>query len=343
MRGAARVAPVTPEELTREARAGRLRPVYLLVGSDRFQLDTSMRELRAAALAGGLADFNEDSFFAADVGADRVVDAARMVPMMAARRLVLLRGVDRWDGDDERGKKNLEKITAYVERPLDTTCLVLTADKLDGRRKLVTTAKKGGFVVACDPLDDRRLSQWVSRAVAERGAKIPPFVADVLVQLAGPELSAVADAVDRLCLYVGAGGEIGEDALAEVVVKLRETSAFDLVDALGRGDRAKALSVLAEVLTPKEGPRLLGLLAWSVRQSLRFKNALAAGLRPEDAAKAAGVPPFKARDLAAQTRATSAERLESWLVLLAEADLALRGSKLGEGAVFEALLLEMSA
>lgn len=334
---------MTPEELVREAREGRLRPVYLFVGSDRFQLDFAVRELRAAALGGGLADFNEDSFFAADAGAERVLDAARMVPMMAARRFVLLRGLERWDGDDERSKRHFEQLAAYAERPFDTTCLAITAEKADGRRRLVALAKKQGFLVTCDPLDDRRLAAWVARTVAERGAKIAPFVAEVLVQLAGPELSAIADAVDRLCLYVGAGGAIDEDAIAEVVVKLRETSAYDLLGALARRDRARALSLLSEVLDPKEGPRLLGLLAWSVRQHLKFKNAIDAGLRPDDAAKAAGAPPFKARELAAQTKALGVEQLERWLVLLSDADLALKGSKRPPTAVFEALLLEMSA
>ncbi len=334
---------MTPEDVVREAREGRLRPVYLLVGADRFQLDGAVRELRAASLGGGLADFNEDSFFAADVGADRVLDAARMVPMMATRRFVLLRGLERWDGDDERSKAHLEKLAAYAERPFDTTCLAITAEKLDGRRRLASLAKKQGFVVTCEPLDNRRLVAWVSRAVAERGAKIAPFVAEVLVQLAGPELSAVADAVDRLCLYVGVGGAIDEDAIAAVVVKLRETNVFDLLTALARRDRAKSMTLLSEVFDPREGPRLLGLFAWSVRQNLRFKHALDAGMRPDEAAKAAGVPPFKARDLVAQLKSLDAERLERWLVMLSDADLALKGSKRSHAAVFEALVLEMSA
>lgn len=334
---------MTPEELVRDARGGKLLPVYLFVGSDRYQLDSAVRELRTAVLAGGLADFNEDSFFAADATAERVIDAARMVPMMSSRRFVLVRGAERWDGDDERGKKSLEALAAYAERPFDTTCLAITAEKLDGRRRIVTQAKKLGFLVACDPLDDRRLAQWVTREVTARGATIAPFVAEVLVQLAGPELSAIADAVDRLCLYVGTGGAIDEDAIAAVVVKLRETNVFDLVGALTRRDRAKALALLSEVLDPKEGPRLIGLLAWSVRQSLKFKNAIDAGLRPDDAAKAAGAPPFKSRELAAQTKTLTAAKLESWLVLLSDADLALKGSKLGTDAVFEALLLDMSA
>lgn len=334
---------MTPEELVREAQSGELRPVYLFMGTERYLLDRAVRELRTAALAGGLADFNEDSFVAGEVLAEKVVAAARMVPMMAKRRFVLLRGLERWDGDDERTKQQLEALATYAEKPYDTTCLVLTAEKVDGRKRIVAVAKKLGFLVSCEPLDDARLARWVVRAAEERGATIAPFVAEVVVQLAGPELSAIADAVDRLALFVGKGGAIGEEAISEIVVKTRETSAFDLVNAVGRRDRQKALSVLAEVLDPREGPRLLGLLAWSVRQQLKFKNAVDAGMKPEDAAKAAGAPPFKARDLTAQTKALTSAKIEGWLVLLAEADLALKGSKLSPESVFETLVLDMSA
>lgn len=339
---------MTPEELVREAQSGELRPVYLFMGTERYLLDRAVRELRTAALAGGLADFNEDSFVAGDVTADKVIAAARMVPMMAKRRFVLLRGLERWDGersdgDDARAKSPLEALASYADKPYDTTCLVLTAEKVDGRKRLVTLAKKQGFLVSCEPLDDARLARWVVRAAEERETTIAPFVAEVVVQLAGPELSAIADAVDRLALFVGKGNTIGEEAIGEIVVKVRETSAFDLVNAVGRRDRAKALSVLAEVLDPREGPRLLGLLAWSVRQQLRFKNAIEAGMKPEDAAKAAGAPPFKARDLSQQTKTLSSAKIEGWLVLLAEADLALKGSKLTPESVFETLVLDMSA
>ena len=67
------------------------------------------------------------------------------------------------------------------------------------------------------------------------------------------------------------------------------------------------------------------LLAWQTRQLLKFESAMRQGQSPQDAAKAAGAPPFKAKDLARQVKRLPREQLESWLPVLARIDLDLKG------------------
>jgi DNA polymerase-3 subunit delta len=78
-----------------------------------------------------------------------------------------------------------------------------------------------------------------------------------------------------------------------------------------------------------------------VRQLIKFDAAIRDGASPEEAARRAGAPPFKARDLAAQMRRLSAADLERWLLLLAEADLELKGSKVPPRSVVEDALMQM--
>lgn len=330
---------VTPQELAKEIERGDLRPVYLFTGDERYLLDRAVRALRDAALKGAVADFNEDAFLADEAGIDKVLGAARTMPMMADRRFVLVRQVERWDQGEAQA---LEKLAKYVETPSPSTCVALVATKLDARRKLSQMAKKQGFGVVCDTVPDEKLPAFVEARAKERGVTIRPDVSRFVATIAGPDLATLVDAVERLSLYVGKGGEVTEDAVADIVVKVRETSAFSLVDAVGRRDRKKALSLLHEVLDEREGPKLLGLFAWSVRQLLKFKAATEAGEAPEDAAKSAGAPPFKARELAAQVRSIPRAELERWLVLLSEADLELKGGKRTTRAVFETLVLDLS-
>jgi DNA polymerase III subunit delta len=335
-------------DLERELAEGKIRPIYLVFGEERYLVDVAVRALRKAVLEGAIADFNEDVFTAGEQDVDRVLSAVRTVPMMAPRRLVMVRGIERWEarsGEEQPTSKvsALDRLADYAASPIDSACLVLSGGKIDGRRRVVTLARKEGWLVACDPLDDASLAQWVERAVTRRGARIEGRVARLLAQIAGPDLGHVADAVERLCLYVGEGQLIGEDAVSDVVVKVRETSVFALVDAVSRRDRNRALSALSEVYDPRDrGLPLLGLLAWSVRQLLKFTLATRAGAKPDEAARAAGAPPFKARDLAQQTRTLTPEQLERWLTLLAEADLALKGSKRAPDAVLATLVLDMA-
>src|SRR5690606_14081220 len=86
---------MSPDEAVAEAQKGRLRPVYLLVGSERLFSDQVVRALKEATLVGGVAGLNEDQFTAGEVEVDAVLAAARTLPMMARRRWVLVRQLER--------------------------------------------------------------------------------------------------------------------------------------------------------------------------------------------------------------------------------------------------------
>jgi DNA polymerase-3 subunit delta len=115
--------------------------------------------------------------------------------------------------------------------------------------------------------------------VRERGARIAPDVADAIAELAGPELSQVSDAVERLCLYAGAGGEVNEAAVRRMRGASPPSTVWELVGAVGRRDAGAALAALDQVYDPADrGIRLVGLLAWSTRQLVKFEAATRAGL-----------------------------------------------------------------
>jgi DNA polymerase III subunit delta len=347
---------VTPEEAIHKAKSGELFPVYLVMGEEQYAALQVTAALRAAALGGGLADFNEEKLVAGEASIDKVLAAARMAPMMSKRRVILVRSVDRWDaartddaetpidgaGDDRSGP--LDRLAEYAAAPVPQTCLILVATKLDGRRKLVSVARKGGWLVSCEPLPRGALPGWIATEARARGHAISGEVADLLAEIAGPELGNVADALERVSLYVGAGRPITEEDISVCVVRMREGTVWELVGAVGRRQLGPALAALGDVYDPRDrGLRLVGVLAWSVRQLIKFESAVRSGATPEEAARRAGAPPFKARELSAQIRSISADTMERWLMLLAEADLELKGSKRPPLAIMEDTVMQMCA
>jgi DNA polymerase-3 subunit delta len=330
---------MTPEQALGEARSGELRPVYLIVGDEPYFERQVLVELKRAALQGAVPGLNDEYLQAGEVPVERVLSAARTLPMMAKRRLVVVRGLERWEPRDtqEEGKETkeregkereppLDRLLEYAKAPSPSTVLVLVGGGLDKRRRLVTQARSAGFLVSCEPLDRASLPGFVEREVRERGARITPDIADLVAELTGPELSQVADATDRLCLFVGTNGDITEDVVAECVVRLRPSTVWELVGAVARRDLGAALRALDQVYDPADrGLRLLGVLAWSTRQLVKFDAAQRAGATPNEAAARAGAPPFKARELAAQLKGLEPADLERFILRLAELDGDLKG------------------
>jgi DNA polymerase III subunit delta len=333
---------VTPAEAIEQAKQGRLLPVYLVAGEERLFRDEVVAELRTASLAGGIAAFNEDRFTAGEVDVDAVIRAARTVPMMARRRFVLLRGAERWEAGESDGSP-FDRLGEYVAAPVDSSCLVVVASKLDGRRKLVLAARKQGFLVNCDPLDGRALPPWIAARCAAKGHAIDRDIAELLAAVAGPQLSPVDDSLERLSLYVGPGARIDADAVSACVTRVRTADTWALVDAVGARDLGRALRTLADAYDPRErGLPLLGALAWSVRQLARFQAALESGASPDEAARRAGVfSPYRARELAKKARGARPKEVERWLLVLAETDLALKSSRRAPDAILEEMLTRL--
>ena len=271
--------------------------------------------------------------------------------MMAKRRLLVVRNLERWearagetqDDDGDSARVNpLDRLAEYAASPAPTTCLVLIGAKIDGRRKLMNAGRKAGFLVMCEPIPRGALPGFVTRETSARGHAISPDVADLLAEIAGPELASVVDAIERLSLYVGPSQPITEDAIAACLVRLRQSTVWELVNAVGRRELGPALLALDDVYDARDrGLRLIGLLAWSLRQLIRFEAAARGGASPEEAARRAGAPPFKARELAGQVRKLGYGELERWLLLLADADLDLKGSKRPPRATLESTIMRM--
>lgn len=341
---------MTPDQAIEEAQKGELRPIYLVVGEERHLVDQVVSALKKKATEGGIEGLNDDTMDAPGATVEAVLSVAKTMPMMASRRWLLARSIETWDAQkpkksDSKSKSEnpLDIVLGYAQNADSSTVLVLVAYKLDKRRKLYTTAKKEGWLVNCETPKRSELPGWIVEQTQARGNQISRSVADLIAELAGPELSPVSDAVERLCLYVGAGNAITDEAVSECVVRLRTASVWELVSAVGRRDAAASLKLLDDVYDPSDrGLRLIGVLAWATRQLIRFEHAIQSGQSPPDAAKAAGAPPFKARELSDQIRKMPSGALPRWLDSLRDADVALKGgSKRPPKSIVEQMLLDL--
>lgn len=340
---------MTPEEAIGEIEAGKPRPVYVVLGEERIFADRVVSAARAHVVDAATAAFNIDVFEAGEAAIGRILEAANTMPMMARRRLIIVRGIERLErpGDDDDAKRSKsspsDALADYVASPSPSSCVLLVGAKVDGRRRLASVSKKAGVVVACEPLRPHQLPPFVREEARRRGHAIAQDVADALVDLVGGELAGLLDALERLSLFVGKGAPIGEDAVHACIARVRVGSVWGLADAVAARDRPAALRLLDENFDPRDrGLPLLGLLASSMRKMLKVRALLAAGASAEDAAKQAGVPPFRARETAAQARRFGDGELERAVTVFAEADLALKGSRRPPQLVLEEAIVRLT-
>lgn len=328
-----------------EARQGKWRPVNVLVGAETLLIERAARYLKKASVGDdGVRGFNDDLFHGQGLVGAKVVAAARTLPMMAKSRYVLVRDLEAVAASE------LDVLAEYLAKPSPSTCLVLTGDKLLGTTKLAKAAKslanKGeGAFLSVEPLKGPLLERFVLGEVKRRRCTIDHDAQALLVDAVGNDLAAMEDAIERLSLFVGGdkGGQITRHAVEEVVQRVRVDTVWKLVDSIALKRQKNAMEAVGSLLADREQPLgILGQIARQLRIVSRMKDALDEGLRPDDAVKRAGAPPFKARDLSESARKFSHADLRRAFRVLAETDQALKGSKRDPETVLEESVLALT-
>jgi DNA polymerase-3 subunit delta len=324
---------LTPEELRESLAAGRLQPVYLVVGEEPLQREEALAALREHVLAGAPVDFNHDRLEAAGTSPAALADLLRTLPVMARRRLVELREPDAARG---AGKAFGEALAGLIEElgRGSASVLVLIAGKVDRRSRWVRAVGEGGGVLCDPPRGPRETAAFVRAEAKRQGVALAKGVAERLAERVGPQPLLLRQEIAKLSLLAGDRRELTLEHVVAAAVDVAEEPVWDLTDAIGEGRGADAVALLARMARGGAPPPLvLGSLATHFRRLLRLRGG---GSLP--------VPPFVRQKLEAQARRYTESRLVACLGAIHETDLALKGaSPLAPQLSLERLVIGLSA
>ena len=213
-------------------------PVYYLFGEDDFLKEQAARDLVEAAVDPVTRDFNLETRRASDLDAEALDALLSTPPMLAERRVVVLRDVDKL----KKSARTL--LDRYLTRPAHDTVLVLVAP---GGAKADKALSERSTAVEYAPLTGDRLPRWVAyHAQHALGRTITPEAVALLVEAVGGDLAPLAVELEKLASY--STETIDEHAVAEVVGVRRGESLGDLLDAVAAKDASTALGLIPIIL-----------------------------------------------------------------------------------------------
>ena len=213
-------------------------PVYLFHGDDDFLKDARVRELVDAAVDPATRDFNLELRRGGELGAEDVDSLLSTPPMLAERRVVVLRDVDKLKKD---ARKQLD---AYLKRPAPDVLLLLVAP---GGAKADKGLADRSTAVEFAPLTADRVLKWITfQAKTTLGRTITPDAATLLMEATGTDLAMLSLELEKLASY--SAGEIDESAVSAVVGVRRGESVGALLDAVAARDAGVAIALVPGVL-----------------------------------------------------------------------------------------------
>jgi DNA polymerase-3 subunit delta len=245
---------VSIKQFRQEISQGLPAPAYLLTAPDPFVLYEAMSLVRDANQAAE--SFNMDIF---DLKADsprpmeEILDALNTLPFMQARRVVIIRNLQKI------AKKDAKRLEAYLKAPAETTLMVMLFEGTGP--KIFDPAVMKAMTVITLAVSERELPSWISERAKMKGVDLTPRAVEYLLNAVGTDLGMLSSEIEKL-VTSGEKGVVDIDDIRETVYAGAEYTAFDLIDALRKGNSREVFRIFEKLNKTVEPQMLLGALNW---------------------------------------------------------------------------------
>ncbi|MDH3392337.1 MAG: DNA polymerase III subunit delta, partial [Desulfobulbaceae bacterium] len=251
--------------------------------------------------------------------------------------------------------------------------LMLLAEEVDKRKKLFKFLKEKSAVIdlsvdtgssfQAKKAQQSVLQEQVTQTLKKMGKTMAPNVADQLFERVGFHPVAVVMETEKLALYVGEAKQITLDDLNAVVGRTRQEALFELTQAISEKNLDRALLIVSRLQENSiHGLAILATLRNYTRTLLLFRalqDQEEYGIRPnmppklfqqqclpalkqnERWKKELSGHPYAVYMQFKTASAFSLVTLKSWLRLILDADMRLKGSPIYADTVLQHLILSM--
>ncbi len=335
------------KDALKEIKENKFRPVYVLYGKDRFRLQQFIDAAADKLFTKDERELGIVKFDTSETVLDEIVLEAESLPFFVERKLIVVRDAVVFAAGGKEGGKldhHPEKLLRYIDNPLETSVImvVVHAEKLDERRKLVKTLKERGSLVPFPELDSSQLKQWMLKRAAGQQRKMSEDAADLLLARVGHSMQQLSQEVDKLCLHVGEGGVIDSEQAALLTASTVEEDVFALVDAIAELRVDRALRLYRELLVRREEPiKIAALIARQLRIMLQIKELEQHHYSPQQMAGQLGLHPYAVKLAAEKSRKFNAARLGALLDSLADLDYRMKTGVIEKTLGLELYLLSL--
>ena len=229
----------TYEEIARELKNRIYKPVYYLMGEESYYIDRISEYIAQTVLNENEKEFNQTIVYGADTDIATVINAAKRYPMMSKYQVVIVK--------EAQNIKNIEELVYYLQKPLDSTILVLCHKHgtLDRRKKLAAEIEKVGVLFESKKIKDAQLPGFISSYLKRRSVEIEPKASEMMAEVVGADLSRMAGELEKLIITLPRGQKrITPEQIERNIGISKDYNNFELRNALVAKDVFKANQII---------------------------------------------------------------------------------------------------
>lgn len=308
--------------------------VFFLYGDDSYRKDEAARSLVDLHVDEGTRDFNLDVLWASDVDVEALARILATPPMMAARRVVLIRDAEAF-ASSPRAR---DVILALAENPPpDLTCVLVARIPDGSKAKFYSILKRSAHSMEFPAITEADVPGWLMDfARTTHSIDMDEDAARALGGAIGVDLGILVQEMAKLASLVGDRGRISIEDVRNAGTNLPRQDRWEWFDLVGERRFEEALDGLPVLMQQDTGVGLtIGLATHVIRIGLVVEG--------DPQALERALPPHQkwlARRYRAQGKAWTAAQIETALLGLRRVDRLLKSSALPGEHHLESWLLE---
>jgi DNA polymerase-3 subunit delta len=327
----------TLENIDKYLSAESLLPIYFLAGKDKYSLEAAVDKIKTAVQPFIASDFDVE-IFSLDKGVDfnTVLDSALAFPFGSEKKLIVARGFE--------NIADKKKLLPYSKAPSDFTILVIThnAEIKGAKTQPFAELAARGYLFENRKLRPSELAEWIIVRAAAHGITISRDNAYMLMEFVGNEKSLLEMQMQKFAGFLNGSGEVTAELIENLSSITKEFSIFELQDAIGSGEKGKAMKICLNLLN--SGMDILQINAMLIK----FITTLAAAheykrknISNEEAARNLQVSPYYYKKCAMSNYMLSERRLHRAAKALLNSELASKTSGIDRKTTAAMMIAEM--
>jgi len=322
-----------------DLKTGNFRPVYLLAGEDTLRIEGVVEKIRKDVLGESGSAFNFHVFQGDQTPVEKIIQQALSLPMLGKVQVIWVKQADKClSNQDTQGA-----LEAYLAKPVQETILLLSADKVDKRKKWVKVCQEHKYLFDFTPPSGEALVQWVLKAARREKLPLESDQARILCDLVGNDLMSLKSEIDKLALLVEDRGKaIDAEELGQIIMDQAALEGYEITANLEPGKTPEVLKTWFRLSEWGRSPyEIAPLLISRVRKGAILSAGRAQNMADKEIGALSGQNPWSFRYLEPMVRGMGKNGLGSALQAALECDRRLKGSPLKPNIIIEKLIMDL--
>lgn len=326
---------------------GQFKPIYLVLGEERYFLEQIRENLIQYALDEESIDLNLSNFDMEEQSISDALFEATSFPFFGERRLVFVQNPFFLTGQKVKGAPEhlLEELEEYIQSPPDFSILVLFApyEKLDRRKKITKLLEKNVQVIDASSPRPNEASHYINRLVASKGYQFENGAFQLFTERTDGQLTSMMHELDKLFLYHTGDKIITSASIEQLVPKTLEQNVFELNTLVLNHQVEQAIETYQDLLVQKEEPiKINALMLSQFRLLLQVKILQKQGYQQGNMAKVLKVHPYRVKLALQNIQRYDQALLSQALNYLIDADFKMKTGQIDQELQIELFIMRFA-